>query len=168
MTALSHLDPNFGTVAAIEAMNEPIMDASQTPGLGGCMEITPFLMTNWSHKSFLVQVNFVQTVRAVELALGLAVPGITHTPSYNAGNVSAALSGTSTLSSIFNAEVRQVLLDAVPILVQVSEQLSLNTVFSQNGLGSHLKARPPLVTTYVLTYTCFSSTEMKLLKALWM
>lgn len=36
MTALSHLDPDFGTVAAIEAMNEPIMNANQTPGLGGC------------------------------------------------------------------------------------------------------------------------------------
>ena len=36
MTALSHLDPNFGSVAALEAMNEPIMDASQTPGLGEC------------------------------------------------------------------------------------------------------------------------------------
>jgi hypothetical protein len=36
MTALSHLDENFGTVAAIEAMNEPIMNADQTPGLGGC------------------------------------------------------------------------------------------------------------------------------------
>lgn len=36
MTALSHLDPDFGSVAAIEAMNEPIMNADQTPGLGGC------------------------------------------------------------------------------------------------------------------------------------
>jgi hypothetical protein len=36
MTALSHLDEDFGTVAAIEAMNEPIMNADQTPGLGGC------------------------------------------------------------------------------------------------------------------------------------
>jgi len=131
MTALSHLDPDFGSVAAIEAMNEPIMDASQTPGLGG------------------FQVNFVQTVRAVELALGIPVPGITHAPSSSAGNVTTALSGTSTLSSIFNAEVRQVLLDAVPILVQVSEQLNLNTVFSQNGLGSRLRARQPLVTTFM-------------------
>ena len=37
MTALSHLDPNFGSVFAIEAVNEPIMDATQTPGYGECM-----------------------------------------------------------------------------------------------------------------------------------
>lgn len=36
MTALSHLDPDFGSVFAIEAVNEPIMDAAQTPGYGDC------------------------------------------------------------------------------------------------------------------------------------
>ena len=36
MTALSHLDPNFSTVAAIQAINGPIMDDNQTPGLGEC------------------------------------------------------------------------------------------------------------------------------------
>ncbi len=36
MTALSHLDPVFGSVVGIEAVNEPIMDANQTPGYGNC------------------------------------------------------------------------------------------------------------------------------------
>jgi hypothetical protein len=36
MTALSHLDPAFGSATAIEAVNEPIMDATQTPGYGDC------------------------------------------------------------------------------------------------------------------------------------
>ena len=36
MTALSHLDPNFASVAALEAVNEPIVDADKTPGLGEC------------------------------------------------------------------------------------------------------------------------------------
>lgn len=36
MTALSHLDQDFSTVAAIEAVNEPIMDANLTPGYGDC------------------------------------------------------------------------------------------------------------------------------------
>ena len=40
MTALSHLDSAFGSVAAIEAINEPIMDANQTPGYGDCMSTT--------------------------------------------------------------------------------------------------------------------------------
>lgn len=37
MTALSHLDSDFGSVVAIEAINEPIMNATETPGYGGCM-----------------------------------------------------------------------------------------------------------------------------------
>jgi hypothetical protein len=36
MTALSHLHPNFESVFAIEAVNEPIMNATQTPGYGDC------------------------------------------------------------------------------------------------------------------------------------
>ena len=36
MTVLSHVDPNFGTVVSIEAMNEPIMNSDDTPGLGEC------------------------------------------------------------------------------------------------------------------------------------
>jgi hypothetical protein len=30
------MDPDFGSVFSIEAVNEPIMDASQTPGYGDC------------------------------------------------------------------------------------------------------------------------------------
>ena len=52
------------------------------------------------------------------------------------GNVSAAadatsgLSCVSTLSAIFNPEVLQVLEDAMLILVEVVEQLSLNMIYS--------------------------------------
>ena len=42
MTTLSHLDPDFSTVAGLQAINEPIMDASQTPGLGECMSTYAF------------------------------------------------------------------------------------------------------------------------------
>ena len=37
MTTLSHLDPNFGSVFSIEAVNEPIMNATQTPNYGTCV-----------------------------------------------------------------------------------------------------------------------------------
>ena len=37
MTSLVHLDPAFSSVFAIEAVNEPIMNADQTPGYGTCM-----------------------------------------------------------------------------------------------------------------------------------
>lgn len=89
-------------------------------------------------------------MRAVEISLGIPVPGITLPESSSvssASNATGALSGAAT--SIFNAEVRQVLLDAIPILAQVVEQLSINTVFGQNGLRSLLKERQPLVTTFM-------------------
>ena len=41
MTAVTHLDPSFASVFAIEAVNEPIMDASQTPGYGTCAYMSP-------------------------------------------------------------------------------------------------------------------------------
>ncbi|KAL1677078.1 glycoside hydrolase superfamily [Schizophyllum commune] len=53
MTVLSHLDPAFASVVSIEAVNEPIMDATQTPGYGD------------------FQKQFVRTVRVVERALGI-------------------------------------------------------------------------------------------------
>jgi hypothetical protein len=40
MTFLSHLHPNFKSVFAIEAVNEPIMNASLTPGYGDCMHFS--------------------------------------------------------------------------------------------------------------------------------
>ncbi|KAI0249705.1 glycoside hydrolase family 5 protein [Lactifluus subvellereus] len=57
MTILSHLHPNFESVFSIEAVNEPIMNAAKTPG----------------YRKF--QKNFVKTVRAVELLLGIPVEG---------------------------------------------------------------------------------------------
>jgi hypothetical protein len=36
MTVLAHLDPDFGSAFAIEAVNEPNMDANTTPGYGTC------------------------------------------------------------------------------------------------------------------------------------
>ena len=48
MTALSHLDPNFSTVASIQAVNEPSMDASQTPGLGECTSTYTFTLNELS------------------------------------------------------------------------------------------------------------------------
>ncbi|KAF5316798.1 hypothetical protein D9619_006733 [Psilocybe cf. subviscida] len=130
MTALSHLDPNFATVAAIEAMNEPIMDANQTPGLGG------------------FQVNFVQTVRAVEFSLGIRVPGISASVSA-AKDAPSAFMNAASLSNIFNAEVRQVLNDAAPILASVAKQLLVNTLFGRRGLGQSSGSRQPLITTFM-------------------
>ena len=94
-----------------------------------------------------VQVNFVQTVRAVELALGIPVPETSPPGNVSAaGDATSGLSCVSTFSAIFNPEVLQVLENAIPILVEVVEQLSLNMVYSRIGLGLHLRAKLPLVT----------------------
>src|ERR1700709_2840733 len=75
MTALSHLDPNFGSVFAIEAVNERIMNAPQTPGYGTCMYYLSFF-NRILIVPLTVQKNFVSTMRAVELVLGISVPSM--------------------------------------------------------------------------------------------
>ncbi|KAJ7272648.1 glycoside hydrolase family 5 protein [Mycena haematopus] len=99
MTTLSHVDPAFANVVAIEAANEPIMDATQTPGYGD------------------FQKNFVKVVRATEFLLGVPTPGYDAVPAPANGNFTAILPKAT--GSIFTAEVRSVLLDAFPILLQL-------------------------------------------------
>ncbi|KAG1830478.1 glycoside hydrolase family 5 protein, partial [Suillus subalutaceus] len=113
MTALSHLDPNFGSVFAIEAINEPIMNATLTPNYG------------------TFQKNFVEVMRAVELTLGIFVPSSSLSLSVSASvsnNFTAALSATSS-ATIFSAEVQAALLDAVPILLEIGVACGLQTIF---------------------------------------
>jgi hypothetical protein len=134
MTALSHLDPDFSTVAAIQAINEPIMDATQTPGLGQ------------------YEKNFVQTVRAVEHSLGMSnsLPGLI--PIWENGNplnATQSIATTASLSLFFTSEVCKVLQEAVPIIVQIALDLGINLAFEQGGLGSSLSSRRPLVTNFM-------------------
>lgn len=75
MTALSHLDPAFSSVFAIEAVNEPTSDASKTPGYGECRSFMHFALS-FLADHYTVQTHFVQVVRAVEGILGIYVPGI--------------------------------------------------------------------------------------------
>ncbi|KAH8104124.1 glycoside hydrolase family 5 protein [Cristinia sonorae] len=132
MTAISHLHSDFSSVFAIQAVNEEIMDADQTPGYGDFTK------------------NFVRTVRAVELALGISVPGESPFVSIAAGanftsTISAAVSASVTLNNkIFTPEVRAALRDAIPLLVEVSNQLGLGF-----DLSSSLRHREPLVTTFM-------------------
>ncbi|KAG1874410.1 glycoside hydrolase family 5 protein [Suillus subluteus] len=113
MTTLSHLDPDFGNVFAIEAANEPINDAAQTPDYGTFQE------------------NFVQTIRAVELTLGISVPSSNLSVSVSASvsnNFTAALIETSS-ATIFSAEVQAALLAAVPIIMGIGATYGLQTIF---------------------------------------
>ncbi|KIK98196.1 glycoside hydrolase family 5 protein [Paxillus rubicundulus Ve08.2h10] len=129
MTALTHLDPTFGSVFAIEAVNEPIMDASQTPGYGD------------------FQQNFVQTVRAVELVLGVSVPDMSlgFSASASTSNFTAAL-GTASTASVFNSEVQSVLKDAIPILLEIGNQCGLEVALT---FAPFKTSRPPITTNFM-------------------
>jgi len=126
MTALSHLDPAFSTVVAIEAVNEPIMDSTMTPGYGD------------------FQKNFVGVVRAMEFLLGLPVPGVNSEASVQAGaNITAAVNAT--LPPIFNTEVQSAINDAIPILIGIGQQLSIKEI---DIFRPRSKAEP-LITTFM-------------------
>ncbi|KAJ7460760.1 glycoside hydrolase family 5 protein [Mycena latifolia] len=99
MTTLSHADPAFSNVASIEAVNEPIMDASQTPDYGD------------------FQKNFVKVVRATEFLLGVPTPGFGAVPAPGNGNFTAMLPNVK--ESIFTDEIRSVLHDSFPILLKL-------------------------------------------------
>ncbi|KAJ7497945.1 glycoside hydrolase family 5 protein [Mycena galericulata] len=100
MTTLSHVDPAFANAVAIEAVNEPIMDATQTPNYGE------------------FQQNFVKVVRATEFLLGVPTPGFGALPAPANGNFTAMLPNINE-TNIFTAEVRSVLVDTVPILLEL-------------------------------------------------
>ncbi|KAH0583081.1 hypothetical protein H2248_010968 [Termitomyces sp. 'cryptogamus'] len=102
MTALSHVDPAFSNVVAIEAVNEPIMDANQTPGYGE------------------FQKNFVLVVRAVELLLGIPVPELDSGLHIQVNtNITASLNFATHLPPVFPSEVKEAVLDAIPILLKL-------------------------------------------------
>ncbi|KAI6117180.1 glycoside hydrolase family 5 protein [Pisolithus croceorrhizus] len=129
MTTLSHLDPQFSSVFAIEAVNEPIMDASQTPGYGD------------------FQKNFVKTVRAIEALLGIQVTGYNpNLPvSLPTTNFTATLQQACSLS-LFDADVVDALLDAIPILSGIGLQYGLTDTLTSEPFNS---GRSPLVTNFM-------------------
>jgi len=143
MTTLSHLDPNFGSVFAIEAVNEPIVDATQTPGYGTCMYYPSLLLFVASSIRDLmdpltVQKNFVSTMRAVELALGIYVPPLSFNVSASVSNNFTASLSSASSASIFSSEVQSALADAIPILAQIGAQYDLqdaleNTPFKKES-----------------------------------
>ena len=104
--------------------------------------------------AIIVQKNFVQTVRAVEISMGVPVPGINSPPSRLAAarNVTSAFTTAANLSSIFNSEVLQVLIDTAPVFEQVARQLDLNTTFVQENLRWTLSRKKGLVTKYAISF----------------
>jgi glucan endo-1,6-beta-glucosidase len=143
MTTLSHLDSNFGSVFAIEAVNEPIMDASKTPNYGTCVYYTSFSIRTLILLD-TVQKNFVATVRAVELVLGIDVPFMTLDVSASVSNNFTAALSAACSSTIFTPEVQSALADAVPILLEIGVQYELQTVLEASSFRK--QSNSPLTT----------------------
>ena len=87
--------------------------------------------------NIVVNIGFVQTIRAVEQSLNSDNTGTSK-------NVTEAMA-TTARSSSFTPEIRQVLEDAIPIFMNIALGLGVNTVFDQDGLRSRLASRSPLV-----------------------
>jgi len=132
MTGLSHLDPAFSNVVAIEAINEPIMDASQTPG----------------HGDF--QKNFVQVVREMELMLGISVPGYKFSHDALNTNFTSAMAQAS--SAIANSAVQTAINKAVIILMQLGFDHGIDAILdpanSWEGSAERMVAEP-LITNFM-------------------
>lgn len=92
------------------------------------------------------QKNFVETIRAVELVLGIPVPGAALNSSSQSANLTQSLADVAA-SGDCNTEVRSVLRDAVSVLGQVAIQLSLPAIFDITaGSAPFHSKREPLVT----------------------
>ncbi|KAJ3743758.1 glycoside hydrolase family 5 protein [Lentinula detonsa] len=128
MTALSHIHPAFTPVFAIEAVNEPIMDAAETPGYG------------------TYQKNFVTVVRAVEAALGVKVQGLDNPQATtNASSSQAILNLSSSQNDTrFNSDVKVALGNTASILFQIASKDSTQFDLEASGRG-----KTPLVTNFM-------------------
>lgn len=126
------------------------MNAEQTPGYGDCAHPLPHALSHISDHP-LVQQNFVKVVRAVELILGIPVPGAQLNAKVTTANFTSAITAvtgsSSAASNIFTDEVKAALQAAVPILVEVGAELAIPAIFNFNLASAPLhNQRTPLVT----------------------
>lgn len=74
----------------------------------------------------LVQKNFVQVVRAIELVLGMPIPGpATCKLKQPPTNITAAMAQVASLK-MFSPEVASVLKDSMPIILKLATELGLD------------------------------------------
>ncbi|KIJ30723.1 glycoside hydrolase family 5 protein [Sphaerobolus stellatus SS14] len=117
-TFISHVDPAFSTVFGIEAVNEPLMDSTQTPGYGDYLT------------------DFTLVVRAMEFVLGITCPNVEYasllkvsTPANSRRSNATASSGSSlslsSLASNVGGRAGQILLSVIPIIADVSIELGV-------------------------------------------
>ena len=93
-----------------------------------------------------VQKNFVETIRAVEFALGVGQPFLDLSSGLRASskNVTASLNVTISGSQQINPQVQAAILASVPILRELSEELGFSLLLGVIG-----GKKDPLVAKYV-------------------
>ncbi|KEP51497.1 glycoside hydrolase family 5 protein, partial [Rhizoctonia solani 123E] len=135
MTVMTHIDPDFSFVFSIEAINEPLMDANQTPGYGD------------------YQKRFVKVVRMVEYALGIKGTDTDYTKL-----LSKSLSGDPfDLGILKAADYAE---DAVVMDVLKEVAASVKTICTSLGLQPSALLRRSL--DFSLSATAFEIAEKKL------
>ncbi|KIK57089.1 glycoside hydrolase family 5 protein [Collybiopsis luxurians FD-317 M1] len=120
MTTISHLHPAFSSVFAIEAVNEPIMDAAQTPNYGTYQE------------------NFVTVMRGTELALGINVPGLPNPPPPSRNATQSIINISNLNNARFNADVRTALRNAAQIIQEIATNPSTSFDLTKSARGQSL------------------------------
>lgn len=94
--------------------------------------------------------NFVKVVRAVELILGIPVPGAQLAAKITTANFTAAITAATNTNAndIFTDEVKSALKAAVPILIEMGAELSIPTIFNFNLASAPFHSQhEPLLTT---------------------
>ena len=91
------------------------------------------------------QKNFVQTVRAIELILGIPVPGYSLSGSITTSNFTAAIGQAlnNNKGGLFaNAEVTSALSAAVPILNRIATANNIPNIFNFQAASAPLNSSP--------------------------
>ncbi|ESK83001.1 glycoside hydrolase family 5 protein [Moniliophthora roreri MCA 2997] len=128
MTTLSHIDPVFGSVFAIQAVNNPLVNATLTPGYGD------------------YQQNFVLIMRLVEMILGVDIKeSNSKLPklSYGETNITYAFTDAASSSTVRNfcpKEVLGALLDARVIVEDIVQDLIRNNTCLE--IPAHINTEP--------------------------
>lgn len=90
----------------------------------------------------------MQTVRAVELALGIPVQGWTLPKEAKTSSFTGTLGNVAKSNAFMSDEVRSALKDAIPMMGEVGAHLGLSQLSSLDlSVLTSSNARQPLVTT---------------------
>ncbi|KAF8521576.1 glycoside hydrolase family 5 protein [Hysterangium stoloniferum] len=146
-TFITHVDPAFSTVFAIEAVNEPLNDPTMTPGYGDYLK------------------DFTLVIRAVELALGIICPDVNYHSLFDLAvplasetskraGISSSIGASVSLSALASScggRVGDVLISIIPIIQNVSDELGVPNPLLSSILGSLLGGvnRQCIHTTYM-------------------